>query len=77
MRRALDAGRRAHLDIDLARWPSAGRPHRARHLSLLESGGHPVIRGRAHACWPAPVLVGVRPLFQGDYARQGSQRLSR
>ncbi|MCL2523607.1 MAG: alpha-2-macroglobulin family protein [Betaproteobacteria bacterium] len=41
-------------------------------LSLLESGGRPVVRNFERIVWPAPVLVGIRPLFTGDYAREGS-----
>ena len=41
-------------------------------LSLLETGGRPVIRSIERVVWPAAVLVGVRPLFPGDYAREGS-----
>src|SRR5690606_23463979 len=31
--------------------------------SVYESGGRPVTRTLARSLWPAPVLVGVRPLF--------------
>ena len=41
-------------------------------LSLLESGGRPVVRNFERIIWPAPALVGIRPLFSGDYAREGS-----
>jgi uncharacterized protein YfaS (alpha-2-macroglobulin family) len=41
-------------------------------LSLLESGGRPVVRNFERVIWPAPQLIGVRPLFTGDYAREGS-----
>ncbi|HRE16557.1 MAG TPA: alpha-2-macroglobulin [Rhodocyclaceae bacterium] len=61
------------LDVDLA--PAKGKrsPYTVRTtLSLLESGGRPVIRNFERVVWPAPVLVGVRPLFTGDYAREGS-----
>lgn len=37
-------------------------------LSLLESGGRPVVRNLERTIWPAPVLTAVRPLFSGDYA---------
>jgi uncharacterized protein YfaS (alpha-2-macroglobulin family) len=42
-------------------------------LSLLESGGRPVIRNIERVVWPAAVMTGVRPLFTGDYAREGSR----
>lgn len=38
-------------------------------ISLLESGGRPVVRSLERVLWPAGALVGVRPLFVGDYAR--------
>lgn len=41
-------------------------------FSLLESGGRPVVRSIERTWWPAPVLVGVRPLFDGGVAREGS-----
>ncbi|MDR2838945.1 MAG: alpha-2-macroglobulin family protein, partial [Azonexus sp.] len=61
------------LDVDLA--PARGKhsPYKlVTSLSLLESGGRPVIRNFERIIWPAPELVGVRPLFTGDYAREGS-----
>ncbi|MDR1164236.1 MAG: alpha-2-macroglobulin family protein, partial [Candidatus Accumulibacter sp.] len=41
-------------------------------ISLLESGGRPVVRSIERVWWPAPVLLGLRPLFEGAYAREGS-----
>ncbi|WP_176057071.1 alpha-2-macroglobulin [Paraburkholderia sp. BCC1876] len=41
-------------------------------LSLLESGGRPVVRNLERTIWPAPVLTAVRPLFTGDYAPENS-----
>jgi uncharacterized protein YfaS (alpha-2-macroglobulin family) len=41
-------------------------------LSLLESGGRPVIRSIERVFWPAPVLVGLRPMFVGAYARENA-----
>jgi alpha-2-macroglobulin len=41
-------------------------------MSILESGGRPVVRSIERVYWPAPVLVGVRPLFTGAYARENS-----
>lgn len=41
-------------------------------LSLLESGGRPVVRSIERAWWPAPALIGVRPLFEADVARESS-----
>lgn len=67
----LDASGTAKIEIDLG--PAAARrsPFLVRAtLSLLESGGRPVVRSVERTYWPAPVLVGVRPLFAGDYARE-------
>jgi uncharacterized protein YfaS (alpha-2-macroglobulin family) len=41
-------------------------------FSLLESGGRPVVRALERTWWPAPVLVGVRPLFDRNVAAEGS-----
>ena len=40
-------------------------------FSLLESGGRPVVRSLERTWWPAPVLVGLRPLFERDVAQEG------
>jgi len=69
----LDEDGKLALDVDLA--PAKGKrsPYTVRTtLSLLETGGRPVVRNFERVIWPAPVLVGVRPLFTGDYAREGS-----
>lgn len=51
-----------------------GSPMRVRgSFSLLESGGRPVVRSIERTVWPAPVLVGVRPLFDRDVARENAQ----
>lgn len=41
-------------------------------LSLLESGGRPVVRSVERMYWPAPALIAVRPAFDRDVAREGS-----
>lgn len=41
-------------------------------FSLLESGGRPVVRSIERSVWPAPALIGVRPLFDRDVAREGT-----
>lgn len=41
-------------------------------LSLLETGGRPVVRSIDGTIWPADILTGVRPLFTGDYAAENS-----
>jgi uncharacterized protein YfaS (alpha-2-macroglobulin family) len=40
-------------------------------FSLLESGGRPVVRTLERTWWPAPVLVGARPLFDRNVAPEG------
>jgi alpha-2-macroglobulin len=71
---SLDEAGKGSFDIDLAPVAERQSPFTVRAtLSLLESGGRPVIRSVERVYWPAPVMVGVRPLFQGDYAREGSQ----
>ncbi|RTL37441.1 MAG: alpha-2-macroglobulin family protein [Burkholderiales bacterium] len=40
-------------------------------FSLLESGGRPVVRTLERVWWPAPVLVGARPLFDRNVAPEG------
>ena len=70
---SLDASGIAEIAVDLA--PAAKRrsPVTVRAtLSLLESGGRPVVRNIERVMWPAAVLAGVRPLFSGDYARENS-----
>ncbi|MBY0368055.1 MAG: alpha-2-macroglobulin family protein [Burkholderiaceae bacterium] len=41
-------------------------------FSLLESGGRPVVRTLERVWWPAPVLVGLRPLFDRNVAAEGA-----
>jgi alpha-2-macroglobulin len=70
----LDAQGVARTQIDLAPVASTRSPFTARAtFSLLETGGRPIVRSIERAVWPAAVLVGVRPLFAGDYAREGSR----
>ncbi|KAG0731120.1 hypothetical protein G6F23_015623 [Rhizopus arrhizus] len=40
--------------------------------SLLESGGRPVVRSIERSVWPAANLIGVRPQFDSDVAREGA-----
>jgi uncharacterized protein YfaS (alpha-2-macroglobulin family) len=70
---ALDADGKAQLGIDLEKVASRHSPFTVRAtMSLLESGGRPVIRSLERTYWPAPWLFAVRPLFTGEYAREGS-----
>ena len=41
-------------------------------ISLLESGGRPVVRSIERTWWPADALIGIRPAFEKDVAREGS-----
>jgi len=64
----------AQVRIDLKDTAGKHSPFTVRGtLSLLESGGRPVIRKIESVVWPAVVMTGVRPLFTGDYAREGSR----
>ena len=70
----LDDAGKAAVDIDFSSLEGRSSPFTVRAtLSLLESGGRPVIRSIERTWWPAPELVGVRPLFAGAYAREGSR----
>ncbi|RPH42961.1 MAG: alpha-2-macroglobulin family protein [Burkholderiales bacterium] len=66
-----EAGRaQVTVPVDVAERRS---PMRVRaSFSLLESGGRPVVRSIERTWWPAPVLIGVRPLFDRDVAREGA-----
>ena len=69
----LDEQGRAALGVDLEAVGKRRSPFVVRTtLSLLESGGRPVVRSVERIWWPATVLVGVRPLFVGAYARESS-----
>lgn len=69
----LDDDGDATLDVDLVPVAKRHSPFSVRAtLSLLESGGRPVVRSIERNYWPAPALVGVRPLFVGDYARENT-----
>jgi len=62
----------AQVTIDLDPLKGRHSPFLVRTtLSLLESGGRPVVRSLERVHWPAQALVGLRPLF-GDYARENS-----
>ena len=70
---ALDEAGRASLEVSLAALQKRRSPFAVRAtFSLLESGGRPVVRSIERTYWPAPVLVGLRPLFVGAYAREGA-----
>ena len=70
---ALDDQGKASVAVDLSPVQKRRSPFTVRAtLSLLESGGRPVVRSIERTYWPAPVLVGLRPMFVGAYAREGS-----
>ncbi len=41
-------------------------------VSLLESGGRPVVRSIERTLWPMDKMIGVRPLWSGKFIREGS-----
>jgi hypothetical protein len=41
-------------------------------VSLLESGGRPVVRSIERTLWPADKMIGVRPLWSGKFVREGA-----
>ncbi|QWF38353.1 alpha-2-macroglobulin family protein [Bordetella hinzii] len=65
---------RGHGEISVD--PQAGEarsPLKVRlSVSLLESGGRPVVRSIERSVWPADTLIGLRPLFDRDVAREGA-----
>ncbi|MCB1931772.1 MAG: alpha-2-macroglobulin family protein [Candidatus Accumulibacter sp.] len=69
----MDEQGQAIVEVDLEAVVKRRSPFTVRTtLSLLESGGRPVIRSIERVFWPAPVLVGLRPMFVGAYAREGA-----
>ncbi|HNE39520.1 alpha-2-macroglobulin [Accumulibacter sp.] len=69
----LDEQGKAKLAVSLEQVAKRRSPYTVRTtVSLLESGGRPVVRSIERVFWPAPVLVGVRPMFIGAYAREGA-----
>lgn len=68
---ALDEQGKASVDVPYSTG-SAASPMKIRaSFSLLESGGRPVVRSVERIWWPAPVLVGLRPLFAQDVVQEG------
>lgn len=68
---ALDDSGKAALDVPFELTGSSPLRVRA-SLSLLESGGRPVVRAIERMAWPAKQLIAVRPAFENDVAREGS-----
>ncbi|MBC7500041.1 MAG: alpha-2-macroglobulin family protein [Herminiimonas sp.] len=68
---ALDDAGKATLDVPFSAMATSPMRIRA-SLSLLESGGRPVVRSIERLWWPAKTMIAVRPLFDNDVAREGS-----
>ena len=69
----LDEHGKTNLNVDLSPVANRHSPFSVRAtLSLLESGGRPIVRTLERVVWPAPALIGVRPLFLGEYARENA-----
>ena len=69
----LDDKGEAQAEVELSPIAKRRSPFTVRAtMSLLESGGRPVVRSIERVVWPAKVIVGVRPLFTGDYAAENS-----
>lgn len=67
----LDADGKASMAVATA-FGERKSPMRIRAaFSLLESGGRPVVRTLERTWWPAPVLIGARPLFDRNVAPEG------
>ena len=68
---ALDDNGKTELTVPFT--TSSNSPMKVRaSLSLLESGGRPVVRSIERVWWPAKAMIAVRPTFDGDVAREGS-----
>lgn len=68
---ALDQNGKATLNVPFK--TDATSPMRIRaSLSLLESGGRPVVRSIERIWWPADAMLALRPAFDGDVTREGS-----
>lgn len=66
----LDAEGKASMKIATA-FGERKSPMRVRAaFSLLESGGRPVVRAIERTWWPAPVLIGARPLFDRNVSAE-------
>jgi uncharacterized protein YfaS (alpha-2-macroglobulin family) len=69
----LDAQGAAAVSVDLPKEGNPETPYTARAtMTLLESGGRPLVRSLERTIWPADTMLAVRPLF-GDFAAENSQ----
>jgi uncharacterized protein YfaS (alpha-2-macroglobulin family) len=70
---ALDAQGKASVVVDTEAAQGRKSPIKIRStLSLLETGGRPVIRSIERVMWPSNTLYGVRPKFSRDYVAEGA-----
>lgn len=68
----LDDQGKGRIDVDLSGQKAASPLQVRVQASLLESGGRPVVRSLTRSIWPAPMLIAVRPLFDGDVAQENT-----
>lgn len=67
-----DSEGKAQLSL-ASQWQDAKSPlELVSRVSLLESGGRPIMRRQLQAVWPAPELVGIRAHFANQHAEQNS-----
>lgn len=70
----LDNSGTATLEIE-NRWQSIQSPLSLRVVvDLFETGGRPVTRLAKATLWPAPTLIGIRPLFDDKSSDEGTVR---
>jgi alpha-2-macroglobulin len=67
----LDDSGKAKLDVPFDSMATSPMRIRA-SLSLLESGGRPVVRSIERLWWPAEAMIAIRPAFDKDVTREGS-----
>jgi hypothetical protein len=69
----LDDQGKTDVDVDTSPALDRDSPINIRTtLSLLETGGRPVIRSLERVWWPSQTLIGLRPKFTRDYVPEGA-----
>jgi len=69
----LDGGGNASFSVDPQLSKASKSPFKIRAtLSLLESGGRPVIRSIERTLWPTQEIIGLRSLAEGSYVRSNA-----
>jgi len=69
----LDSAGNTSFSIDPSLSQSSKSPFKIRAtISLLESGGRPVIRSIERTLWPTKEIVGLRPMTDGSYVKSNS-----